>query len=89
MAKKHITIYDNGGETVDRYSVFIGNDVWDLSEDANLPNGVCLYAGDRRGFLLPAKWHFPAKKIKRADMAEGARIALDGILRDEYAKETE
>ena len=41
-----IEVFDNLGETADRYSVRIGADVFTMSENARSPNGVNQYAGD-------------------------------------------
>ena len=42
-----IEVYDNGGITADRYTaVFPTGDIYLMSEDADMPNGVCMYAGD-------------------------------------------
>jgi hypothetical protein len=44
-------VYDNGGKTCDRYTVIFDNDdVYFMSENANQPNGVCLYAGEAGDF---------------------------------------
>ena len=41
-----IVIYDNGGETMDRYTVIIGNDVYGMSDDATSPQGFNQYIGE-------------------------------------------
>ena len=41
-------VYDNGGETVDRYTIIIGNDVYTMSQNAMSPNGFNQYAGTLR-----------------------------------------
>lgn len=40
-----ITVYDNGGETVDRYTVIVGNDVFAMSDNALMPDGYNQYMG--------------------------------------------
>jgi len=40
-----LAIYDNNGKTADRYTVIIGNDVYGMSTDANMPNGFNQFAG--------------------------------------------
>ena len=47
MAHGDLEIFDNGGETVDRFSVFIGQDVFHMSDNALMPTGVNMYAGER------------------------------------------
>jgi hypothetical protein len=46
-------IYDNGGKTSDRYTVILPNkDIYLMSENANAPNGVCIYLGKKtQGFI--------------------------------------
>lgn len=39
-----VVIYDNGGETLDRYTIFIGDDVYGMSEQGC---GFNMYIGDR------------------------------------------
>lgn len=42
-----MTIYDNKGETIDRYSVVTASgDVFNMCSDANSPQGVNSYAGN-------------------------------------------
>lgn len=41
-----IHVYDNGGKTLDRYTVVINDAVYAMSEDATSPLGVNLYCGD-------------------------------------------
>ena len=40
-----IRVFDNGGKTADRYLVELEDNSWFMSENANSPNGVCMYAG--------------------------------------------
>lgn len=37
---KKVRVFDNGGETIDRYTVFIGTDAFAMSENPLSPNGV-------------------------------------------------
>ena len=47
IGKIKVKVYDNGGITADRYTmVFPTGDTYLMSEDANMPNGICMYAGD-------------------------------------------
>jgi len=46
-----ITVYDNGGETCDRYTVITDvGDVYGMSINPKTPNGFNLYIGDRNEF---------------------------------------
>lgn len=40
-----IFVYDNGGETVDRYTIIIDTEVFGMSENALSPNGFNQYCG--------------------------------------------
>ena len=43
---KELKVYDNGGTTCDRYLVIIKSDytdAWNMSSNADAPNGVCMY----------------------------------------------
>jgi len=40
-----VVVYDNGDETMDRYTVIIGNDVYTMSSNPDSPQGVNQYAG--------------------------------------------
>jgi len=55
---KRIRIADNGGKTADRYTVLIGRDYWTMSDNADSPNGVCIYGGYTDG-----AWVSPGDKI--------------------------
>jgi hypothetical protein len=39
----NVDVWDNGGETADRYTVIIGDDVFAMSDNATAPNGVNMY----------------------------------------------
>ncbi len=43
-----IKVYDNGEETADRYTVVLGSEMHLMSEDANMPNGICMFLGQYR-----------------------------------------
>ena len=42
-----IKVFDNGGETFDRYTVIIDKDVYTMSANPNSPQGVNLYCGSQ------------------------------------------
>lgn len=48
---KKITVYDNGGRTLDRYTVFKGDNVYTMSKDPLFPLGVNQYIGTRKQML--------------------------------------
>ena len=45
-----LRILDNGGETIDRYTVIIDNSVFGMSDDPLSPQGVNLYCGELEEF---------------------------------------
>jgi hypothetical protein len=59
---KDVRVADNGGKTADRYTVLIGRHYWNMSEDANMPNGVCMYAGYTDG-----AWRSPGDVLVPAE----------------------
>ena len=40
-------------DEADRWIVYIGNDCFSMSDDANMPNGVCMYAGTTGDLFRP------------------------------------
>ena len=46
-AFKFVAAYDNGGDTLDRYTVIFlpDYDYWNMSHNASSPQGVCQYGG--------------------------------------------
>ena len=73
--KQHtVEVYDNGGKTCDRYTAIIDGHVYTMSDNANMPNGVCLYYGnivnvDECGKL-------------RTRLPHGVKAAIASILRE-------
>lgn len=45
MPKPYAAVYDNGGQTWDRYTVIIGPDAYGMSGDPQSPAGFNQYAG--------------------------------------------
>ena len=41
-----VVAYDNGGETMDRYTVIINNDAYGMSDNASSPQGFCQFIGE-------------------------------------------
>jgi len=41
-----VEIYDNGGETIDRYTVIVGQSVMTMGNDTTSPQGFNQYAGE-------------------------------------------
>jgi hypothetical protein len=79
---KEVHIWDNGGETADRYTVQIGEDVFTMSENSNAPNGVNMYSGDISE--LPGVGTTEGeKKINLKSLPPEVQKSIDGRARDE------
>ena len=49
-AAQETIIYDNGGETIDRYTVVLGRDVYFMSDNPTSSSGINVYAGEKKDF---------------------------------------
>ena len=48
---KYKLAFDNGGKTIDRYTIIFDNwDTFFLSDNANMPNGACIYCKEINEF---------------------------------------
>jgi hypothetical protein len=45
-----VRVFDNKGETFDRYTVIIGNAVFTMSDNPTSPQGVNMYCGELSEF---------------------------------------
>ena len=70
---KGVIVYDSGPKFADRYTVFIGKDVYGMSSDANMPNGVNMYAGSTDE-IKKGKHH--GKRIDVKKLPKGTKIAI-------------
>lgn len=74
MAIKPI-IYDNGGKTIDRYTIFIGNQVYGMSENPLSPQGFNQFVGLKKEIsktLLKKD-----KKVKFSSLPEEVKKAIN------------
>lgn len=76
----NITIWDNGGKTADLYAVYLGDDVWYMSEDAHMPNGVCMYAGTSTERPEPDPHEDGARRIFLTQLPRGPLVQIIHIL---------
>ena len=67
-----LKVYDNGDKTVDRYTIIINNDVFAMSSDANMPNGVNMCISSRGSYINLDK----NKEIVLGDLSKGVLIAI-------------
>jgi len=59
-----LEVWDNGGETCDRYTVLIGSDIYHMSDNATSPNGVNCYGGHLSHIPHPEKWGFVGNRVE-------------------------
>ena len=76
---QHVSVWDNDGETADRYTVQVGDHFWFMSPDANMPNGVCMYAGEERNLPFLEE---DSVKIPVGDLPRGTTFQLVYLLRE-------
>lgn len=71
-----IKVFDNGGKTADRYTViFNDKDVYCMSENANMPNGVNMYMGEI-GIDINIDYIKLDEKINLSDLPRGVLLAI-------------
>ena len=72
-----IRVFDNGGNTSDRYTVKIKADFWFMSDNADSANGVCMYGGEYQNDPED-------KEISLTDLPKGARRQIANLRRWYY-----
>jgi len=72
--KSNIEIYDNGGESIDRYTIFIGNAVYGMNNAPLSPSGFNQYIGTSEEIE-----HGPhlGKKVELKDLPEDVQKAIE------------
>lgn len=71
-----LKVYDNGGITADRYTVvFPTGDIYLMSRDADVPNGVCVYAGDNQEIIQDRD-----KEVDISELPDGTQRQIGKIL---------
>jgi len=77
MAKKcslkGVVVFDSGPKFADRYTVFIDKDVYGMSSNANMPNGVCMYIGSIADI---EKGKHLGKRIDVKKLPKGTKAAI-------------
>lgn len=70
-----VRAFDNGGISADRYLITLGEGhSWLMSEDADMPNGVCIYDGIRAWTARPHD-----RPIDFVDLPLGARKQIQHL----------
>ena len=77
-----IRIYDNGGKSADRYMVYIDDHTLLMSDNANAPNGVCIYAGYQLGNIHKED----DREICLSQCPVGVLVAVVNFLREWYTE---
>ena len=55
-----LKVWENSGKTIDRYTVKIGKDLWEMSDDPLSPEGSFKYCGEmEEGKFHPNRWGKP------------------------------
>lgn len=77
-----VVVYDNGGESFDRYTIFTPDgSVFGMSDNALMPNGFNMYIGDDTEIQ---KGSHLGKKLK--SVPQSIKIAVERRMNEEYAK---
>ena len=73
-------IYDNGGETFDRYTVvFYDGECLGIGDTGNVPNGFCMHVGSIHDGTVAEGDHL-GRRISLDEMTGAARAAVRGEL---------
>jgi len=70
-----VRVWDNGGRTFDRYTVFTGRDAYVMGPTGDHPQGVCQYVGDA-GHVTPE-----GTRVAVADLPEAVQRAIAKVQR--------
>jgi len=77
-----VVVYDNGGESFDRYTIFTPDgSVFGMSDNALMPNGFNMYIGDDTEIQ---KGSHLGKKLK--SVPQSIKIAVERRMNEEFAK---
>ena len=78
---KDVIVYDNQGETFDRYTIFTPDgSVYGMSDNALMPNGFNMYIGDDTEI---EKGSHLGKRLK--SVPESIKVAVERRMSEEYA----
>jgi len=83
----NIRVFDNGGETFDRYTVIINTSVYGMSINANSPQGFNQYSGELDELIavedaINGKPHNMGKEIPILDLPLIVRLAIGERLKN-------
>ena len=87
MNNEKISVFDNGGETIDRYTVIIGNLVYGMSSNATSPSGFNQYCGDVSDFpALFRKPSDPSRYLTPIHLGIEVTTCLNSCIPDEVKR---
>jgi hypothetical protein len=72
-APDFLEVYEIEGDFADRWVVYIGNDCYTMSDNANMPNGVNMYAGSTADLF---RGMIEGRPTILCDLPEGTRLAI-------------
>ncbi len=79
---KEVIVYDNGGQSFDRYTIFTPDgSVYGMSDNALMPNGFNQYLGDNTEV---EKGSHLGKRLK--SVPESIKVAVERRMSEDYAK---
>ena len=76
-----VTVYDNGGESMDRYTVIIGNQVFGMSGNPTSPQGFNQWAG-QVGVDVKIGSHL-GKIVKVTSLSKPVQVAIKDRIKQE------
>lgn len=86
----NIIIYDNGGKTIDRYTVLINEDVYYMSYYPHRANEVCTYAGIKNEFnkfdgirlrYIPKNIKYQIKQLIKEDIDKRLNLLFRDLIK--------
>ena len=81
ITEAKVTVYDNGGKTMDRYTVILGNQVFGMSENPGSVQGFNQWAG-QVGSDIKVGPHL-GKSVKVTSLPKPVQVAIKDRLKQE------
>jgi hypothetical protein len=69
-------IFDNGGRTLDRFTVIVGRAVFNMSTNALMPDGVNIFAGELDEEESPEQFTHLGTQVECATLPEEVQRAI-------------
>ena len=81
IIEANVTVYDNGGSTMDRYTVIIGDDVFGMSDNTTSPQGFNQWAGSISDKDIVIGSHL-GKKVKTTSLPKDVQKAIKDRMKE-------